>query len=60
MKTYLDSTLGLSTLREAAALDRETELLAKAGYFDADGNPRQDSEGKRIWAEVQRQLHPSH
>jgi len=40
----------------AEDLDRETEALLKAGYFDEVGCPRTDVEGKKIWNEVQRQL----
>jgi hypothetical protein len=43
-------------MSRADELDRETDLLLKAGYFDKHGNPRQDAEGKRIWDAVQRQL----
>lgn len=42
--------------KHAEALQRETQLLIEAGYFDPKGNPRTDAKGKEIWAKVQRQL----
>ena len=43
-------------IHHAMMLDRETTLLAEAGYYDSAGYPRQDAEGQRIWELVQAQL----
>jgi hypothetical protein len=40
----------------AMRLDRENKLLREAGYFDSNGNPRKDAEGRRIRDSLQPQL----
>ena len=54
MKRSKDDPLYLST--EADQLDRETELLVEAGYFDAEGRPMEGEAGKKIFAECTAKL----
>jgi hypothetical protein len=42
--------------RHAMTLESETNLLSKAGYFDAAGQRREDTEGHRIWEAVQKEM----
>jgi hypothetical protein len=40
----------------AMRLDRENKLLREAGYFDSEGHPRKDAEGRRIRDSLQPQM----
>jgi hypothetical protein len=48
---------GAAMVSHADALEREMTLLAAAGYYDTDGNPRTGEAGRKIWEDVQAQLH---
>jgi hypothetical protein len=47
---------GEALKRHAAALERETQLLLEAGYFDVEGKPIGGERGKEISNRVQEQL----